>query len=162
MRYPSYCTWLFSRSVFKVLPAQCRLLQSLSQLSPRFYFHGGWIVVVLRACESFWYVSCMAPEANLLLCGWTARAHHTYFVVIDVFGSCPLRAALSSHAPCLFQHHRYLICALRWTSLAAGLLRILCADGSIREQVKVFDGIPICLRWAFQTVNVGPTSVIKT
>lgn len=31
-------------------------------------------------------------------------------------------------------------------SLAAGLLRILCADSSIREQVKVFDGIPICLR----------------
>ena len=31
-------------------------------------------------------------------------------------------------------------------SLAAGLLRILCADSNIREQVKVFDGIPICLR----------------
>ena len=31
-------------------------------------------------------------------------------------------------------------------SLAAGLLRILCADISIGEQVKVFDGIPICLR----------------
>ncbi|XP_078355562.1 serine/threonine-protein kinase Nek10-like, partial [Oculina patagonica] len=30
-------------------------------------------------------------------------------------------------------------------TLAAGLLRILCADSSIREQVKVFDGIPICL-----------------
>lgn len=31
-------------------------------------------------------------------------------------------------------------------SLAADLLRILCADSSIGEQVKVFDGIPICLR----------------
>ncbi|KAM7451535.1 Serine/threonine-protein kinase Nek10 [Porites harrisoni] len=30
-------------------------------------------------------------------------------------------------------------------TLAAGLLRILCADSNIREQVKVFDGIPICL-----------------
>ena len=37
-------------------------------------------------------------------------------------------------------------CTLYQTSLAAGLLRVLCADGSIREQVKVFDGIPICLR----------------
>lgn len=35
-------------------------------------------------------------------------------------------------------------------SLAAGLLRILCADSNIREQVKMFDGIPICLRWAQQ------------
>ena len=32
-------------------------------------------------------------------------------------------------------------------SLAAGLLRILCGDSNIREQVKVFDGIPICLRY---------------
>ncbi|XP_048580078.1 serine/threonine-protein kinase Nek10 isoform X2 [Nematostella vectensis] len=30
-------------------------------------------------------------------------------------------------------------------TLSANLLRILCADSSIREQVKVFEGIPICL-----------------
>lgn len=30
-------------------------------------------------------------------------------------------------------------------TLAAGLLRVLCADSNIREQVKMFDGIPICL-----------------
>lgn len=157
MRYPSYCAWLFSRSVFKVLLVQCRFLQSLSQLSSRFIF----MRLNCGCFEDIWafYICfcCFTPVTNLLLCWWTARAHPTYSVIIDVFGSCPLVAALSSHALDLFQHHQYLICTLFWTSLAAGLLRILCADGSIREQVKIFDGIPICLRWAFHTVNFGPT-----
>lgn len=45
-------------------------------------------------------------------------------------------------------HNSYIFFRINFCiSLAAGLLRILCADSSIREQVKVFDGIPICLRW---------------
>ena len=46
-----------------------------------------------------------------------------------------------------FHNSHIFFCINVFISLAAGLLRILCADSSIREQVKVFDGIPICLRW---------------
>jgi hypothetical protein len=38
--------------------------------------------------------------------------------------------------------------------LAAKLLKILCSDANIREQIKVFEGIRICLRYFISILNV--------
>ena len=57
-----------------------------------------------------------------------------------LFALCVILMNIGFHNSYIFFHINVCI------SLAADLLRILCADSSIGEQVKVFDGIPICLR----------------
>ena len=76
----------------------------------------------------FFFFKCFLVKVGLL------------FTYLFLFALCVILMNIGFHNSYIF--FRINVCI----SLAAGLLRILCADSSIREQVKVFDGIPICLR----------------
>lgn len=82
-----------------------------------------------------WFIYLFFLSVSLL------RLDSYLLIYAFLFALCVILMNIGFHNAYIF--FRINVCI----SLAAGLLRILCADSSIREQVKVFDGIPICLRW---------------
>ena len=82
-----------------------------------------------------WFIYLFFLSVSLL------RLDSYLLIYAFLFALCVILMNIGFHNSYIFFHINVCI------SLAADLLRILCADSSIGEQVKVFDGIPICLRW---------------
>ncbi|KAK3752403.1 hypothetical protein QZH41_008607 [Actinostola sp. cb2023] len=94
-----------------------------------------------------WMVACGTHKALLLLLSANdvMVLHCSLYALIGLAQSerpCALIAELNCTETLLRILQDYDVLS---KTLSANLLRILCSDSNIREQVKVFEGIPICL-----------------
>jgi hypothetical protein len=94
------------------------------------------------------YISMIITQPRLY-CSLQLTLHHSTtvqkFTVNQISTYCHSRPRTAN------PHWLFIYCC----RLSANLLRILCSDSNIREQVKVFEGIPICLRYIFTFFKKG-------
>lgn len=155
MRDPLYQVEFFNLGGVKVLSERLQLLTERYLENGEEHFTVDILKEMTNICQKLsadvkqreWLVACNTHKALVLLLSASdvMVLHCSLYALIGLAQSEKPRALIGD-LNCteillrIFQEYDMLS-----KTLAAGLLRILCADSTIREQVKVFDGIPICL-----------------
>lgn len=155
MRDPAYQVEFFNLGGVKVLSERLQLLTESYLENGEEHFTVDILKEMTNICQKLsadvkqreWLVACNSHRALVLLLSASdvVVLHCSLYALIGLAKSERPRALIGD-LNCteillrILQDYDILS-----KTLAAGLLRILCADSNIREQVKVFDGIPICL-----------------